>query len=123
MNGSQPLIDRDNRLKRRRELFLHRQDGRETRTLLTNISERGCELRSKEALEIGERVRIDVPGLGSLAAIIRWSADGKAGAEFIAQSDIWEVITTHVASVPFAGNPGRSGNRGSAPIVPVWMGK
>ena len=108
MYGSQPQIDREYRLKRRRELFLHRQDGREIRILLTNISERGCELRLNEALAVDERVRIEVPRLGSLAATIRWSADGRAGAEFIGQSDIWEVMAENAAPAPFAGNPGNS---------------
>jgi hypothetical protein len=72
------------------ELFVHRQDGCEIKTVLTNVSERGCRLVPAEPLLAGEHVRIEIPRLGSIAAIIRWSLDGHAGAEFIAQSDVWE---------------------------------
>ena len=82
--------DRQNRLTRHFQLFIHRQDGREIKTVLTNVSERGCRLVPEEPLLVDERVRIEVPRLGSIAATIRWSSEGHAGAEFIAHSEIWE---------------------------------
>ena len=83
---------RESRSTRSVEVFLRRQDGREIRTLLTNISTRGCRLLPREALAINELIRIEIPRLGSVAALIRWSLDGYAGAEFIPQSDVWEEI-------------------------------
>jgi hypothetical protein len=43
-------------------------------------------------LAVDELVRIEVPRLGSVAATIRWASNGKAGAEFIPQSDVWEEV-------------------------------
>jgi hypothetical protein len=86
--------DRESRSARSVEVFLRRQDGREIKTLLTNVSERGCRLMPREALEVDELVRIEVPRVGSVAATVRWSLDGHAGAEFIPQSDVWEEVTT-----------------------------
>lgn len=81
---------RESRSTRSVEVFLRRQDGREVKTLLTNISTHGCRLRPREELTIDELIRVDVPRLGSVAALVRWSLDGYAGAEFIPQSDVWE---------------------------------
>jgi len=90
MTSIRSLKDRQSRSKRRIETFLHRQDGREIRALLTNVSNHGCQLQPQEWLAVDERVRIEVPRLGSIAATIRWMSDGHAGAEFVPQSDVWE---------------------------------
>ena len=83
---------RESRSTRSVEVFLRRQDGREIKTLLTNVSAHGCRLLPREELSINEHIRIDVPRLGSIAAMVRWSLDGYAGAEFIPQSDVWEEV-------------------------------
>ena len=57
--------------------------------VITNVSNCGCRLKAKEPFEVGEVVRLFVPGLGAVSAKIRWSGDGQAGAEFIAGSDSW----------------------------------
>lgn len=93
---------RESRSTRRVEVFLRREDGREIRTLLTNVSARGCRLRPQEELAIDERLRIEIPRLGSVAAIVRWSLEGNAGAEFIAQSDVWEEVARSGASTRFS---------------------
>lgn len=92
MTAVRPIKDRESRSTRRIEAYLRRQDGRETRAMLTNISNRGCQLRPHEILEVDEMVRIELPRVGSVAATIRWMDNGSAGAEFIPQSDIWEEI-------------------------------
>lgn len=92
MNCVRSLMDRESRSKRRIEAFLHRQDGREMKAMVTNVSARGCELRPQERLAVDELVRIEVPRLGSVAATIRWTSDENAGAEFVPQSDIWEEV-------------------------------
>ena len=74
---------RESRSKRRVEAFVHRQDGREIKALVTNISNRACELRPQELLSVDERIRIEIPRLGSIAAAIRWISDEHAGAEFL----------------------------------------
>lgn len=63
--------DRESRSSQRVDVFLQRQDGREIRTLVTNISNRGCQLRPQELLMVDELVRIEVPRVGSVAATIR----------------------------------------------------
>jgi hypothetical protein len=81
---------RESRSTRRIEAYLRRQDGRGMRAILTNISSRGCGLKAGQALAIDELVRIEVPRAGSVAATIRWTAEGEAGAEFLPESDVWE---------------------------------
>jgi hypothetical protein len=90
MDNVQPHRDRESRLRRRLELFVHRDDGREIKAVLTNVSEHGCRLTLEEPVLPDERVRIEVPRLGNITATIRWSSNGDAGAEFVAQSDVWE---------------------------------
>ena len=90
MESAQFRPDRESRFRRRLQLFVYRQDGREIKTRLINISGRGCQLAPAEPLSVDEQVRIEIPRLGSIAATIRWSAEGKAGAEFVPQSDVWE---------------------------------
>ena len=93
--------ERESRSTRRVEAFVHRQDGREVRTMLTNISNRGCQMKPQELLRVDELVRIDVPRVGSVAATIRWmSDDGNAGAEFIPQSEIWEEVSKSGSQPP-----------------------
>lgn len=92
MNYVRSLRDREGRSTRRVEAFLHRQDGREIRTLVTNISNRGCQLKPQGLLVVDELVRIEIPRVGSVAATIRWMSDGSAGAEFLPHSDVWEEI-------------------------------
>ena len=93
MDSVRSTVDRESRSIRRIEAFLYRQDGREMKAMLTNVSKRGCEIRPQHLLAIDELVRIEVPRLGSFAATIRWMTDGRAGAEFIPQSDIWEEVS------------------------------
>ena len=94
MTGVRSLKDRESRSTRRIEAYLYRQDGREMRALVTNVSKRGCQLRSREVLAVDELIRIEVPRIGSFAATIRWAADYDAGAEFVPQSDIWKETGT-----------------------------
>lgn len=92
MDKLRALRHRESRSTRRVEAFLRRQDGREIRTLVTNISNCGCQIKLQEVLAVDELVRIEIPRLGSIAASIRWMADGMAGAEFIVHSDVWEEV-------------------------------
>jgi hypothetical protein len=93
MKHVRSVRDRESRSTRRVEAFLQRQDGREIRALVTNISKRGCQLKPEEVLAVNELVRIDVPRLGSIAATILWMSNESAGAEFIPQSDVWEEVS------------------------------
>jgi hypothetical protein len=89
--------DRESRSTRRIEAFLQRPDGQEIRAILTNVSSRGCELKPQQILAVDELVRIEIPRAGSFAARIRWIDEGRAGAEFIPQSDVWEEVAGRAA--------------------------
>ena len=49
---------------------------------LTDLNYGGCGIRSPVELEVGEAVKVSVLGRGSIAAEVRWYADGKAGLVF-----------------------------------------
>jgi len=57
--------------------------------VISNISNSGCCIRSSFTFELGERVEIMVPRLGSMSAHIRWQHGKHAGAQFIVGSDSW----------------------------------
>lgn len=93
MNGTQTLPYRESRSTRRIEVFLRKQDGRELRTLVTNISNRGCRLNANGVLSVDELVQLKIPRVGSVTATIRWVSKDEAGVEFIPGSDFWEAVT------------------------------
>lgn len=78
---SQRWIDATVRSKRQREIS----------AIISNISQAGCCIESAATFEVGERVEILVPRLGSIFGHIRWSQGSNAGAEFILGSDDWLV--------------------------------
>ena len=92
MGYTSPKVDRESRSIRRVDVFVHRQDGQEVAALLTNISNRGIQLKTSEKLDLNELVRIEVPRLGGVAARIRWTLGGLAGAELVPHSDVWELV-------------------------------
>lgn len=49
---------------------------------LIDINYAGCGIQTPVELEAGEPVQLSVFGRGSLAAVVRWYSDGKAGLEF-----------------------------------------
>lgn len=57
--------------------------------VITNISTRGCRIRSDVPLHAGQQVLLRVQSLGTVAAQIRWSNGRGAGAAFVAGSDCW----------------------------------
>lgn len=60
------------------------------RGLITDISIRGCRIRSGKSLQCGEKVRVRVPGVGAFGALVRWSKFPYAGAEFLPGSESWD---------------------------------
>lgn len=63
--------------------FAERPDGSEAVLTVANLSYEGCQLNSGENFLTGERVKLNLPRRGEILAEIRWSAEGKAGANFI----------------------------------------
>jgi len=47
------------------------------------LSYTGCRLQSDDAFEPGEIVELRIMKRGAVAAEIRWTADGRAGARFL----------------------------------------
>lgn len=60
--------------------------------VITNISKRGCRIRSEGRLQTGETIEVAIPGLGRVAALVRWAFGGYAGAEFLPGTESWEQI-------------------------------
>ena len=61
-------------------------DGAEVAVTITNLSDEGCRIESAHTFVIGERLRLAVPGIGSMTAQVRWALLGAAGARFITNS-------------------------------------
>ena len=64
------------------EAVVHRADGSTASVRLTDFSEEGCRLEGND-FHIGERLRIDVPRLGTMEAQVRWALAGSAGTRFL----------------------------------------
>jgi hypothetical protein len=57
--------------------------------VITNISNRGCRIRTSETLVVGEVIVLDLPRLGTLSAEVRWSKLGSVGLCFIMGTEAW----------------------------------
>lgn len=71
---------------------------------LTDLNYGGCGIRTPVELELGEEVKVLVQGRGSIAAEVRWYANGKAGLVFepVAQ-EAKEQIERHAARLEVPG--------------------
>lgn len=75
----------DNRVEHREEVH-HRTratgpDGRAHSLLLVNISARGLMARCEAPFAVGDRLRVQLPVLGSVDAEIRWALGGRIGCQ------------------------------------------
>ena len=59
-----------------------RSDGTKVRVWLINISYEGCQLTTESELAVGERIKLDLAGLGEASAEVRWTSKKRAGARF-----------------------------------------
>ena len=89
MTALQPWRQRESRTTTWVKATVANESGKDICAVITNVSNCGCRLKAEQSFEVGEVVRLVVPGLGALSAKIRWSDRGQAGAEFIAGSDDW----------------------------------
>jgi hypothetical protein len=67
-----------------------RADGGSLRVLVSNLSYEGCKLMSEKRLSIGEIVNVTMPGLGTMSAQVRWTAENKAGLSFLLGKSVQE---------------------------------
>jgi len=82
MTADDGWVDRKDRARSNVPATLHRRDGSSEPAFVTNLSDEGCRIESASRLEIGERLKIAIPRVGELAAQIRWTVNGSAGARF-----------------------------------------
>lgn len=74
-------------------------DARLHEFVIVNISPHGLMARCGAQFETGDRVRIQLPGIGVMVAEIRWSLGGRLGAQFENAIDLasyYELIATMV---------------------------
>lgn len=50
---------------------------------ISQLSYEGCQFRSEDAFQAGERVELRIIKRGAVQAEVRWSDDGRAGACFL----------------------------------------
>jgi hypothetical protein len=60
-----------------------RNDGNCFPVLLTDVSPDGCQFRSDEAFEAGDRITVKHELLGDRAAEVRWACAGRVGMLFL----------------------------------------
>lgn len=72
-------------------------DARQHTVLIVNISPHGMMGRCDSCFETGERIKLQLPNVGTVAATVRWSLGGRLGAEFdtpIALAAYYELVAT-----------------------------
>ncbi|MBO9622871.1 MAG: PilZ domain-containing protein [Sphingomonas sp.] len=57
-------------------------DGKPLALLIVNISPHGLMARCDQELQAGDRIRVTLPAVGTIAAEVRWSLGGRLGCEF-----------------------------------------
>lgn len=78
-------VDIDERSEPRDEVHhrtrASRQDGAPIELVIVNISARGLMARCDASFETGDRLRLKLPAIGTVAAEIRWSLGGRIGCQ------------------------------------------
>lgn len=57
-------------------------DAKQLKLLIVNISPHGMMARCDAGFEIGERMRVTLPVVGTVVAEVRWSLGGRIGCQF-----------------------------------------
>lgn len=61
----------------------HHGDGRLLPLVIVNTSSSGFMARCETRVEQGDRLRVDLPVLGAVAAEVRWALGGRIGCRFV----------------------------------------
>ena len=72
-------------------------DARQLGFLVVNLSPHGLMARCETPFEVGDRLRVVFPGIGSLVAEVRWSLGGRVGCRFERAIDLasyYELLAT-----------------------------
>ena len=57
-------------------------DGQPLSLIIVDLSTNGLMARCDQGLSTGERLKVDLPGVGARAAVVCWSMGGRIGCEF-----------------------------------------
>lgn len=57
-------------------------DGRPLSLVIVDLSSNGLMARCDQGLSTGERLKVDLPGVGARSAMVCWSMGGRIGCEF-----------------------------------------
>lgn len=83
---SSNLAFADGRRETREEVHFHARafdgDGQPVTLLVVNLSQHGLMARCNEDHSVGERMRIMLPQLGTVASEVRWALGGRVGIQF-----------------------------------------
>lgn len=74
-------------------------DARQLTLLIVNISPHGLMARCDTEFQVGDRIRVNLPVAGTVAAEVRWSLGGRLGCQFDGAIDLasyYELISTVV---------------------------
>lgn len=80
---SHPVERRERRVEARRSATLIESDGNELPVTILDISARGFRIETRDALAIGDIVRLKVDKAGDFAAQVRWALGSEAGGAFL----------------------------------------
>lgn len=61
----------------------YRSDGSWTRVHMTNLSYDGCHLLTESPLDIGETLKLVMPGMQHLQVQVRWANETEVGVRFL----------------------------------------
>ena len=64
-------------------LVCRKDDSHHTVVVVTDISRRGCQLKTETPFEIGEAITLKHEVLGDLSAQVRWCCAGRVGLQFV----------------------------------------
>jgi hypothetical protein len=70
------------------DAVVQRDDGSRAEVRLSDLTDEGCRIETDDHFRIGEQLQIAIPRMGQLNAQVRWALPGRAGARFLAESDI-----------------------------------
>ncbi|GAC1580774.1 MAG: hypothetical protein NVS3B5_14650 [Sphingomicrobium sp.] len=62
-----------------------RDDGTALRAKVSDLSDDACILVADEHMEVGERIAIELPGMGRMKAIVRWRAGQTHGVGLVVE--------------------------------------
>lgn len=74
-------------------------ESRQLALLIVNISPHGLMARCETCFEVGDRIHVNLPVVGSIEAEVRWSLGGRIGCQFdtaIELASYYDLVTTLV---------------------------